>query len=508
MNLTKLLTMIASVFLSAQSFTLAQVSNWTYIQIDSTKTKWGDYDDPNWLRYFGLDMGDLNNDGLKDIVTGRWVYLNPGDAMAGNWKRIDLGVNADGILIMDVDGDEYGDVIAQALPDVYWFEATGENGEYWKALKIGQVPATSHTNSQGFAKAQIVSGGKEEFVIAGDGDIYCFEIPDEPVMDSWKRTLVAENTSDEGIGVGDIDNDGDLDIAAGRRPEGESEPLIVVWYENPGDGSEDWNDYEIGSTNHPADRFAVADLDGDKNADIVVCEERYPGLEPDGNIFWYQQGGDRTAKWKRNRITTQYSINNLDVVDLDRDGDMDIITSEHKGPGLELQMWENDGTGHFTKNIVDSAKESHLGTQVADMDNDGDLDIASIGWDQYKYVHLWRNDEFDQDTRKWRLVSSAKGEIETPNQGNQQTASLIVDVNKDGAQDFLISERTAAPALTLFIYQADRWIRHIVEDEALRIEAGAASADIDGDGDMDVVFGGESRSNEVWWWENPGHHPY
>jgi hypothetical protein len=36
-----------------------------------------------------------------------------------------------------------------------------------------------------------------------------------------------------------------------------------------------------------------------------------------------------------------------------------------------------------------------------------------------------------------------------------------------------------------------------------RIEAGSAVHDIDGDGDLDVVFGGEGRSNRVWWWENP-----
>ncbi|WP_319592463.1 VCBS repeat-containing protein [uncultured Draconibacterium sp.] len=375
-------------FVSAQEY----ASDWTYIEIDNEKNKWGDYDQPEWLRYFGLAMGDLNNDGKKDILTGRNVYLNPGNDFHATWEKIDLGMNVDGILVMDIDGDEFADIIAQALPAVYWLEATDKSAKKWKSAKIGEIPATSHVNSQGFEKAQIISGGKEEFLIAGDGDIYCFEIPDRPEEEQWTITLVAENTSDEGIGTGDIDGDGDVDIAVGRRPEGSDEPLLVVWYENPGDGSKNWKSVIVGKANHPADRFEIADINGDKRADIIVTEERYPGKEPDGNLFWYEQPIANEAEWERHWIVTQYSMNNLDIFDIDKDGDIDLLTCEHKGPQLELQIWENNGYGSFSKNIIDLGKESHLGTQVADMDEDGDLDIVSIGWDKYKYVHLWINE--------------------------------------------------------------------------------------------------------------------
>ncbi|RMH52401.1 MAG: VCBS repeat-containing protein [Bacteroidetes bacterium] len=363
---------------------------WTYIQIDDQKGKWGDWDPPDWLRYFGLDMGDVDRDGDLDVLSGRYIYHNPGGTMEGTWPRTTLPENVDGLFILDVDGDAYADVIAQALPNLWWFEATDAAGTQWTGRVIGTVPATSHTNSQGFERGQLVPGGREEFVIAGDGDVYLFEIPDDPLHTPWPHRLVGANTSDEGIGLGDLDGDGDLDVVAGRRPDGEDEPMILVVFSNPGDASAPWAAQEIGISNHPIDRVEVADLNGDGRADIIVAEERWPGEEPDGNLFWYEQPA--SGVWIRHHIVTQYSMNNLDVADLDGDGDVDLITAEHKGPRLELQLWRNDGTGTFTKLVLDTGKENHLGTQLADLDGDGDLDLVGAGWDQYRFMHVWRND--------------------------------------------------------------------------------------------------------------------
>ncbi len=490
---------------SPRSFSqIPYLDEWEYIEIDNANSKYGDFGDPGWLRYFGVDMGDVNFDGFLDIVTGRHVYINPGGSMNAEWEKVDLGQNVDAILYIDVDGDEYADVIAQSLPDVFWLESENNEGTKWSIQKIGEVPATSHKNSQGFEKGQIVPGGPEEVLIAGDGNIYCFEIPKNPDKNKWKRILIGKNTSDEGIGVGDVDGDGDMDIAAGRRPENSPEPLIVTWHENPGDLTAEWKSYEIGESNHPIDRVEIGDLNGDGKSDIVISEERYPGKEPDGNLFWYQQPEDPgSGEWVRNRVVTQYSMNNLDIADLDGDGDLDLLTNEHKGSGLETQIWENDGTGMFKKTIVDMGKESHLGTQLADMEEDGDLDIVSIGWDNYKYVHLWRNDAIPPKPVKWSHYSTVNGDLPVPNEGGQQTAALVLDIDKDGINDFVITERTTAPAVTWYKFNNYKWDRYIVDAESMRIEAGSTFNDIDGDGDDDIVFAGEGRSNEVWWWENP-----
>ena len=42
--------------------------------------------------------------------------------MESQWEKVTLNENVDGILCMNVDDDEFGDIIAQALPDVWWFD--------------------------------------------------------------------------------------------------------------------------------------------------------------------------------------------------------------------------------------------------------------------------------------------------------------------------------------------------------------------------------------------------
>ena len=374
--------------------TSAQSPSWKYIAIDSTKQKWGDWDEPEWLRYFGLDFGDVDRDGCLDVVSGRYVYHNPCTDMESPWKRTVLDDNVDAIFFTDVDGDPLADIIAQALPDVYWYEATDQTGRYYTRRRVAQVPATSHVNSQGFEKAQLLPGGPDELLIAGSGDIYCITVPNNPdEADLWPTHLIGKNTSDEGIGTGDIDGDGDLDIAAGRRPPGEEEPTILVWFENPGHFDSPWQDHPVGQSVHPIDRVAVADLNNDGQAEIIMTEERYPGLEPDAHLYWFSYTSSPQAQWQRHTVVEQYSMNNLDLADLDHDGDLDIITNEHKGPSLELQVWENDGQARFTKKAIDQGKENHLGTQLVDLDGDGDLDIVGAAWDHYQWMHLWRNDE-------------------------------------------------------------------------------------------------------------------
>ncbi len=103
---------------------------------------------------------------------------------------------------------------------------------------------------------------------------------------------------------------------------------------------------------------------------------------------------------------------------------------------------------------------------------------------------------------KWKHVSSINGDLPVPNPGKEQTASLVCDIDKDGVNDFAIAERTQAPALVWYRRSASGWTRYLVEAGPLHIEAGSDALDLDGDGDLDIIFAGDFQNNKVWWWEN------
>ena len=103
----------------------------------------------------------------------------------------------------------------------------------------------------------------------------------------------------------------------------------------------------------------------------------------------------------------------------------------------------------------------------------------------------------------WVHISSKTGALEIPNIGKQQTSAAVADFDNDGINDFCISERTTAPGLVWYRKTSSGWKRYVVEDAICFIEAGTITFDVDIDGDMDIIAGGESKTNQVWWWENP-----
>jgi FG-GAP-like repeat len=105
----------------------------------------------------------------------------------------------------------------------------------------------------------------------------------------------------------------------------------------------------------------------------------------------------------------------------------------------------------------------------------------------------------------WKYLSSASGDLPVPETSDQQTGSMVGDIDGDGRTDFVFTNRVKGNAAIWMQNKEDGWRQHVIDPGPLNIEAGGTLFDVDGDGHLDVIAGGDSTTNEVWWWQNP--HP-
>lgn len=365
------------------------LDKWKYILIDSTRT--GNDIMPAWGS-FGMDFADGNKDGYGDIIAGKWFYLNPKGDYNKEWVKSKTTDSVDNMFILDVDGDAFADVIGLKCNEQFWYEATNKEHTQWRATKIGNAPICNHKMSAlGYCKADVFKGGQPELLFTDKpGKILCFEIPDNP-HSLWRVTIIADSGATEKfIAAGDLDKDGDLDLVSAFKFPREKLFRGICWFENPGTKIGNWKRHRIGEVNNTADHLAIADFDGDGTYEVLVTEGMWPGDYPAGiYLFTMPDKNAFDTNWHKKLIATQYSTNSLEIADMDKDGDLDFVTGEHKGP-RRLQIWENKGSFNFVCHTIDSLKESHNGAKLLDIDGDGDLDIATSGWYD-KSVHLWIN---------------------------------------------------------------------------------------------------------------------
>lgn len=102
----------------------------------------------------------------------------------------------------------------------------------------------------------------------------------------------------------------------------------------------------------------------------------------------------------------------------------------------------------------------------------------------------------------WKHYSSLHRDLPFANVG-EQVSNLIMDIDNDGVNDIVIAG-WGKPSMVWFKKNGDTWDKYLIDAGTEYIEAGGAFADIDGDGDLDIVQGGDWRITKyIWWWENP-----
>jgi FG-GAP-like repeat len=365
----------------------SDATKWKYISIDGTRPK-------SEKGTMGLCFTDADRDGFTDVVAGSFLYLNPGGDLQGIWKRTQIVDGMDVYYSIDVNGNNRCDLIGIMGDTVYWIEATDEKATSWKAHPVGKV---AKGRTQGSFKAKLIPGEKPQLVFTRGQNLYVLLIPVDPARSPWPLLRVSTENEEEGLAVGDIDGDGDLDIAAVQ-----SDGHHVVWLENPGSVSVKWKVHVVGGqvtgSQTWLDRIALADLNGDGRLDIIATEER-PDQKLDAQLYWFEAPADAKAgKWTRHTIARHRSLNSMDIADIDGDGLIDIVVAEHTDQerdgardNLTVVYLNRDRGRFWASQVVERGPHSsHLGARLVDLDGDGELEIVSFGWEQFKDVHLWK----------------------------------------------------------------------------------------------------------------------
>ena len=184
------------------------------------------------------------------------------------------------------------------------------------------------------------------------------------------------NLTESAMTWGDYDGDGDDDLAImGRNRSGETQSLL---YAND-DGLLALLESDIVSLEEGD--LAWGDYDGDGDLDLIISGEDAVGTRA---VRLYQTLAGGVVQ-EALRFTPTLSESSVDWGDVDNDGDVDLLLmgqSDVTDAGSQLsftEIWQNDGAGDFDTLGVDLVGLNNGEGLFADIDNDGDLDLATTG---------------------------------------------------------------------------------------------------------------------------------
>jgi hypothetical protein len=301
------------------------------------------------------------------------------------------------------------------------------------------------------------------------------------------------------IRLADLDGDGDLDVLAGTRPGTQS----VVWFENRGGVPPEFIERVLGPLPPSAlaatiNAVTTADLDGDADADVIAGFSVNPAA-PGGHVSWYRNNGGSPPSFTRFSLPSPPSllaeITGVTTGDFDGDGDIDLAATSVSPafPAVPdaLVRWISTGgpTPGFAQALISDTLVGPAAVRAGLLNNDAlpELAVAEAGSGR---VSLFLNPPAAPGQFTFAGSQPAPGAVDLVIARLVGTGAR--DVLVAGASSLLVLENTGGPGGGGFV---PRTIP-LLDGPA----GGIAAGDFDGDGDSDPVTA-HPAAGAVRWYE-------
>jgi len=285
------------------------------------------------------------------------------------------------------------------------------------------------------------------------------------------------------IYAADIDGDGDLDTLSASAGDDK-----IAWYENT-DGQGTFGPQRVISTSADYARSVYADdLDGDGDQDVLSASTR------DNKIAWYENI-DGLGTFGPQKVITMIAHAAVSVysVDLDGDGDPDVLSVSFNDD--KIAWYENtDGLGTFgPQKVITNSADAAVSMHAADLDGDGDIDVLSSSIYDDKLAWYENIDG---------LGTFGPPQIVDLNDVYARSSVYTADLDGDGDTDVLSA---SSYDNKIAWYENTDGLGSFVTKQVITTSADGVnsvrSADLDGDGDLDLLSA-SNNDNEIAWYEN------
>ena len=433
---------------------------------------------------------DVDGDGDLDVLaasgnddTIAWFANTNGQGGFGPEQVITA--TADGAITVfaaDLDGDGDVDVLTASTTDgqIRWYENTNGLGSFalGQLIWTGGVATTIAADVDGDGDLDVLSA------FAGGDTIAWYENTDGQGSFGPRQVITATADFAAFVFAADLDGDGDLDVLSASQFDDK-----IAWYENT-DGQGSFAPEQIISTSADGARSVVAaDLDGDGDLDVLSASNT------DNKIAWYENETiHRTGAFSRpGGITTAADgARSVFAADVDGDGDLDVLSASVHDD--KIAWYENtDGLGSFgPEQVITATADGAMSVFAADVDGDGDPDVLSASQFDDKIAWYENTDGLGSFGPEQVITATANG----------ASSVFAADVDGDGDIDVL-----SASILDDKIawYENTDGLGSFGSEQVITTAADNAqsvfAADVDGDGDIDVLSASLS-DDKIAWYEN------